>query len=288
MLTNLGALTEIAVLAEAAEVTIRPDHLIVRCPAMPDFYWGNHLLLHRAPTADAVEHWLTVFAETFGDDPRIRHVAIGWQDHTGDAPAVDAFAARGYLIDDTVVTTLDTPPPARALPEGMTIDIARSDADWQAALELAIVSREARHTASAYRSYLDGIFAQRRIQAEAGRLRWYLAWIDGRVVGDMGLFVVREPPGGLPVDRLDVPLPIARFQAVKTHPDARKRGVCSSLLTSVCRDALGPLGVRRLVLMADPSGPAWRIYQRHGFRPMARLRGVWRPPTVDGAADPGD
>lgn len=280
-LTNLGTLTDLATLGAAAEITAHPEHLAVRCREQPGFYWGNFLQLRRAPAADAVDDWIARFGETFGDDPRIRHVSIGWSDGAGDGPAIAAFRERGYLIDDCTVMVLETAPPARPLPAGMTIDRCTTDADWQAVLELGVISRDARHGEASFRAYLAGVIAERRKQAAAGHLRWYLARIDGEVAGDMGLFVVRAPPKGLSADGIDVELPVARFQAVKTHPDFRGRGVCSTLLTRVCRDGLIELGLKTLVILVDPEGPAWRIYRRQGFEPVGHTRGAWRPPTRD-------
>ena len=287
MLKNLGYLTDIASLGEAAEIGIEADHMTVRCRATPTFYWGNFLLLPRAPAAERIDHWLAVFAGAFGDDPRIGHVSIGWQDDTGDAEAVKRFVERGFEVEDCTVTTLDSPPPDRALPTGMRIEVARSDADWRAVVELGMACRDRRHGEASFRRYLEELVVERRREAEAGRLHWYLARIDGRVAGDMGLFVVDRAPKGLAIDGVDAPLPLARFQAVKTHPDMRGRGVCSALLTRVCRDGLGPMGLKRLVILVDESGPAWRIYRRHGFRPLGKARGVWRPPAADWKAGAG-
>lgn len=284
-LTNLGTVTELAVLGEAAAIDDRGDHLVVRCPDMPGFYWGNHLLLDRAPAADRVDHWLAAFAEAF-PDPRVEHVAIGWQDPTGDTGAVEAFADRGYLLDDCCVTALSAPPPRRPPPEGLTVEVVREAADWQALERLAMLSRDRRHTEAAYARYINQRFARRRQQAEQGALRWFAAKLDGHIVGDMGLFVVPGPPKGLDA-AVDVPFPIARFQDVSTHPDFRRRGICSALLTEVCHRALGPMGLKRLVILVDEDGPAWGVYRRHGFRPVARVRGVWKPPADKWQADAG-
>lgn len=281
---NLGTVTELAVLGEAGEIEDRGDHLVVRCPEAPTWYWGNHLLLERAPTADRVEHWLEAFAAAF-PDPEIRHVAIGWQDPTGDGPAIEAFAARGLVLDDCCVTATEAAPPRKALPAGMTVEVVRAPADWRALERMSVELRDTRHTEAAYARFVADRFARRRIQAEQGDLVWFAAKFDGRIAGDLGLFVVREPPKGVDASGVDVPYPIARFQAVSTHPDFRRRGVCSALLTAACHHAIEALGVRRLVILVDEDGPAWSIYRRHGFRPVARVRGVWRAPADAWAAD---
>lgn len=284
---NLGTVTELAVLGEAAVIEDRGDHLVVRCPEAPTYYWGNHLLLDRAPTADRVEHWLKTFAEAF-PEPEIRHVAIGWQDPTDDGPGIEAFRARGLILDDCCVTATEVAPPREPLPAGMAIEVVRDEADWRALERMAVELRDKRHERTAYARFVADRFARRRIQAAQGELVWFAAKIDGRIAGDLGLFVVRAPPRGVDASGVAARYPIARFQAVSTHPDFRRRGVCSALLTEACHHAIDALGVRRLVILVDEQGPAWRIYRRHGFRPVARVRGVWRAPADAWVADAAD
>jgi len=77
---SLGFRTDLALL-ERAGSTIEDcgDHLVVRSPSNPTFYWGNFLLLDHLPAADRVDGWLDRFETAL---PTARHRSFGF-----DAPA---------------------------------------------------------------------------------------------------------------------------------------------------------------------------------------------------------
>ena len=76
---SLGFRTDLALL-ERAGSTIEDcgDHLVVRSPSNPTFYWGNFLLLDHVPAADRVDGWLDRFDAAL---PGARHRSFGF-----DAP----------------------------------------------------------------------------------------------------------------------------------------------------------------------------------------------------------
>ena len=77
---SLGFRTDLALL-ERAGSTIEDcgDHLVVRSPSNPTFYWGNFLLLDHVPAADRVDAWLDRFVAALpgrpAPEPRIRRSA---------------------------------------------------------------------------------------------------------------------------------------------------------------------------------------------------------------------
>ena len=52
----------------------RRDHLVVRTPANPGYYWGNCLVVRDPGLADEAESWVEAFDEVF---PNAGHLAIG-------------------------------------------------------------------------------------------------------------------------------------------------------------------------------------------------------------------
>jgi ribosomal protein S18 acetylase RimI-like enzyme len=52
---------------------------------------------------------------------------------------------------------------------------------------------------------------------------------------------------------------------VQTHPEARRRGLAQALLHHAGTHALGELGARTLVLVADPDHHALDLYLGAGF-----------------------
>jgi len=58
---------------------------------------------------------------------------------------------------------------------------------------------------------------------------------------------------------------IARFQDVDTHPDHRNKGLAGTLVYRASQYALDEMAAQTLVIVADPAGPAIRIYRSLGF-----------------------
>lgn len=92
-----------------------------------------------------------------------------------------------------------------------------------------------------------------RAVAEAEALfpacRLYLAYIEGTPVGACDLFSAHG---------------WARIDSVITHPERRRRGVASALVTRTIADALAE-GNRLVYLFTEAGGPAESLYRRLGF-----------------------
>jgi predicted GNAT family acetyltransferase len=58
---------------------------------------------------------------------------------------------------------------------------------------------------------------------------------------------------------------LARFQSVETHPDARRRGLAGTLVHHVSDFGLTEIGAHTLVMVADPTYAAIRLYRALGF-----------------------
>jgi hypothetical protein len=59
---SLGYRTDLAILAlEGSEVTDRGDHFVIRSPGIPDYWWGNFLLLRDLKPGSG-SGWLASFA----------------------------------------------------------------------------------------------------------------------------------------------------------------------------------------------------------------------------------
>lgn len=50
------------------------------------------------------------------------------------------------------------------------------------------------------------------------------------------------------------------------HPDFRRRGLASALVHGVTRHGLEAMGLRRIVMCADPADVAIGIYESLGYR----------------------
>ncbi len=263
---SLGFRTDLALL-ERAGSTIEDcgDHLIVRSPSNPTFYWGNFLLLDHIPAADHVDRWLDRFEATL---PTARHRSFGFDDPHGSVADLAAFADRGLVVDaSAVMTATSVHPPAH--PNGdATYRALESDDDWTASVELTLACND-EYEPFGHRMFVERRAVSNRALAEAGHGAWFGAFLEGALVSQMGL--VTAGPA------------LARFQLVETHPAMRGRGLAGTLVHQVSRYGFDVLGAETLVMVADPEYLAIRIYRSVGFRDAESQLQAERRPIEDRA-----
>jgi hypothetical protein len=103
---SLGWRTDLIFPRFDAQVITRDDHLLVRTPHNPTFYWGNFLLYDHAPRESDAASWLASFdAEISRPQPQSRHIAFGV-----DAPEAfelpASFVQAGLTSHVTTVLTM--------------------------------------------------------------------------------------------------------------------------------------------------------------------------------------
>lgn len=259
---SLGFRTDLALLRlGGSEVEDHDDHLVVRSPRDPMFWWGNFLLLARPPEPGAADRWLARFTDAF---PGAEHVAIGVDGTGGLVADLSGFAARGLSVEASAVMTADAvhepPRPNREA----TYRRLTSDDDWAQSVELAMACNDS-HEPDRHREFVLGRARANRALTEAGHGGWFGAFLGDRLVGQMGLLAAS--PG------------LARFQSVETHPDARGQGLAGTLVHHVSGYGFGELGARTLVMVADPEYLAIRVYRAVGFAASETQLQAERPPT---------
>lgn len=258
-ITSLGFRTDVALRAlEGAEVTDRGDHLVVRTPGNPEFWWGNFLLLARVPSPGEAGAWLDRFAAEF---PAARHVALG-VDTAEDAALPEDLAAAGLAAEHAAVLTAAQPDLPAHPNTDAEIRLLDSDADWRQSVELAIRCFDGDDPAG----FLERRAMTRRRLTQTGAGAWFGAFTDGRLLAQLGLFDVGDG--------------YARYQHVETDPRARRRGLAGTLLSAAGRYGREVLGARTFVIVADPADVAIRIYQACGFTPREVQLSFDRPPAA--------
>ena len=112
-------------------------------------------------------------------------------------------------------------------------------------------------------------FLLERVQANRRSLRthaglWAGAYLDGRLIGDLGIYAVGS---------------FGRYQRVQVHPEFRRGGVGATLVVGAAKIAAHFLGTKRFVLVAAPEGNGHRLYEGLGFRKLGFQRGLSRAPA---------
>ena len=254
---SLGYRTDLAILAlEGSQVTDRGDHLVIRTPGNPDYWWGNFLLL-RDLKPDSGGGWLSRFTAEF---PDAQHIALGL-DET-DAGAGNPGELAGTTMERNAVMTATS---VHAPPQPNTDAVFRpleGDADWQQSFELAAAVHAGEPGGDA--GFLTARVAAKRALAEAAHGAWFGAFLDGTLVSQLGLVTGKSG--------------LARYQSVETHPAARRRGLAGTLVWQAGATALDG-DASTLVMVADPEDAAIRVYRSVGFTVTEPQLSFIRPPA---------
>jgi GNAT superfamily N-acetyltransferase len=257
---SLGYRTDLMIrLLEGSRVDDHGDYLAIRSPHNPTYWWGNFLLLSAPPALGQADDALTTFAAEF---PEAKHVALGMDVTEISAVDVSAPVAEGLrLIRSAVLTaTAVHEPPRPNL--GATYRELAGDEDWQQAAELRAVISEGEPGSEP--EFLAARITAERSLTEAGHGSWFGAFVDGRLVSQLGLITDRSG--------------IARFQNVETHPGWRRKGLAGTLVWRAGQHGIDSLAARTLVIAADPEYIAIRVYRSVGFIDAETQIGFERQP----------
>ena len=259
---SLGWETDLIFACFDGQVVDRGNHLLVRTPGNPTFWWGNFLLFHHAPAVGDLERWMALFDEEIASvqaESRHRAFGVDVREHLMLPPE---FAAAGFTLNEATVLTLAREQllaPSKVLPAGIEFRVLELPRDSAAVVDKQVTVDERRYEAGGYR-----VFAQRQMDRYAAMQRaglghWFglVADVEGRqvLVASCGLF--RDPASA---DGL------GRFQYVSTHPAWRRRGLCTALVHAACRHGFEAMALRTLVMVADPDDVAIGVYESLGYR----------------------
>jgi RimJ/RimL family protein N-acetyltransferase len=256
---SLGWRTDLIFPRFDAQVIERPGYILVRTPHNPTFYWGNFLLFDHAPHEGDAAVWLAAFdAEIAREQPLSTHLAFGVDTPQPWALPAD-FAAVELVLDPATVLGMQPwqlRPPRRDVDASFRIRPLDLSAELDQAVELQVASDMGGFEPAGYRVFRQRQMARYAAMAKAGLGHWFGVLANTpagpQLVADCGLFSDGSTLG--------------RFQFVSTHPAWRRRGLCTALIHTVCRHGFEAMGLRRLVIVADPDDVAIGLYQSLGFQ----------------------
>ena len=239
------------------------EYISVETPGNPGYFWGNYLIFNGPPAENDNFRWRERFKARFSGNPQIRHETYNWENPNSAEPRIGEFLKAGFTFGKQLTmaaTELTRPKKWNA---DLEIRCLESSGDWEAALENQVLVHGAEFGCEEYRQYRmrKNDRYQKMIGAELGL--WFGAFLKGRLVGDLGLFHGDQ---------------FGRFQLVSTHPDYRRRGVCSTLLYHAGTLALKAMPIKTLVISADDGYFAKDIYALLGFAVREETLGLLKRP----------
>ena len=237
------------------EVTEHTDHIVVRSPRSPGYYWGNFLLYNRLPSAADFGPWMQRFDETIVQPaPGTGHVAFGMQAQADAFTLPQPFVDAGFTGFRVATLTLQRGGllPLPQVPAA-TFELRplRLPAEVSGVVDLNMACNDEGYEPEGYRQFRSHQMQRYSDMAAAGMGHWWGAMHEGRVVAALGLFGQRH---------------VGRFQHVETDPDFRRLGLCRALVHAACSHGFERMGWHTLVMGADPDDVAIGIYRSVGFQ----------------------
>lgn len=224
--------------------------LVVKTPDNPTYFWGNLIYFSAPPKANDLLEWKSKFHLHFANMD-VDHMTFAWEGPENQVGEIDQFLADGFELDRSIVMSArHISRPSKILTNLIVRPITTED-EWKLVIENQILARDQKFIEGPYRKFTIKKMSNYRKMVEDKKGFWMGAFFNGTLVGDLGIFY----ESGL-----------ARFQAVVTHPDFRRLGVCSTLLYKTCLYAKDNFNVNEFVIVADPVYHAAAIYELVGFK----------------------
>lgn len=255
----LGWHTDLAVLRRTGStIDERDDHLVVRTPENPYYHWGNFVLVTDASAADEASRWMEVFEREF---PDAVHRSIGLVGAVADEAA---WTDLGLAIEHDDVLATDTCPAPMPVPAGYLVKQIADASEWEQSngMRVAAFAEDDAREAQFERKTTEARIAM----SEEGGVAWFGAFHGDRLAAELGIVDCGEG--------------VARYQAVVTNADHRRRGLAGHLL-GVAAVWAQERGARTWVIVAELDSDAGRLYRSRGFAPADRGTRAYRKPAPD-------
>jgi GNAT superfamily N-acetyltransferase len=257
-----GWVTDLAILElNGSTIEDRGDHLLIRSPHNPGFHWGNCVLVTDEHAVNDAARWVATFQTSF---PEARWIAIGLTRMPDDLTAWES-AGITVELDEVLVTKIS--PRSTPVPDGY--DVRRFDGDdWEKSIQRAIAENAATSAedADGYERFVKSQTKSRRALSGRNLAAFFGAFAGDRLVAELGIVRCGTT---------------ARFQAVGTDHDHRRRGLAAHLL-GVAAQWAADNGCERWVIVTEATNPAGRVYRAAGFEPGIGTAEAYRSP--DGGA----
>lgn len=249
---SLGRETDLIFARFAGDVIDKGDYTLVQTKNNPGYHWGNFIIFSQAPKENSLHQWKSLFDREFNYYKEPHHYVFTWDTEKDESGKYDDFIEDGFEFDRAVVLTSSKLNPPKFFNQDIIIKRIETEIEWNSVLELQVLCADEKYVNEYYLDFKKAQMRnyQKMVKAEMGH--WYGAFLDNKLVGDLGIFHNGE---------------IARYQNVGTHPDFRKKGICGSLVYQAGLIAQKDYKINSLVMEADPEYHAARIYESVGFKP---------------------
>ena len=254
-----GWAIDLAVLRQSGSlIEDHGDHVVVRTPQNPAFYWGNCIFVLDERTVGDADRWVHTFE---GAHPDADWLSVGLITEPEDTAA---WTAHGVAIEGEDVLTSRQPPRATLPADGYTVRRIAGD-DWEQVIAAEVADNEltGAYDPVHHERYARAQAELRRRLSERDVAAFFGAFADGFLASSLGIVVCGQT---------------ARYQSVGTDAGHRRRGLAGHLL-GVAASWSVEKGCDHWVIITEAENPAGRLYHAAGFEPDVSNARAFRPPA---------
>lgn len=239
--------TDLVYYGRIGDVIDRDTYVVVHTPSEPTSYLGNQIIGRGDMTPDNVSEWVAVFSREFADVAGVEHITINAEGHIH--PRCGQLTSPPLQHVENLVLSISTPFPSFSDRPDVAVGRVTDERTWEAIVEGQLVEQGLASPEA--RAYFTRHFAVQRDLAQDGQAIWLAATVDSAIASTLGL-----------LRRGD----LVRFQAIRTDPQFRRRGIASHLMTAALKVADEDFGTTRAVLVTNDDHPeALSVYKHLGF-----------------------
>ncbi|MBL6990887.1 MAG: GNAT family N-acetyltransferase [Bacteriovoracaceae bacterium] len=249
---SLGRKTDLIFAKFSGSVVDKGSYTVIQTPNNPGFHWGNYIIFDHPPKAGSYEEWTNLFKSEFPYYDNPGHFVFTWDTENESKGEFDEFLSEGFEFDSGIVLVASKLNPSPHFEKTVDFSVRKitSEEEWEDIAQLQTLCADPKFEQSAYLEFKRQQMSNYKKMSQAGMGNWFGAYIEDKLVADLGIFYEGE---------------IGRYQNVGTHPDFRRRGICGALVYKTGLLAFKEMGVKVLVMEADIDYHAARIYQSVGF-----------------------
>jgi ribosomal protein S18 acetylase RimI-like enzyme len=251
-LNSLGRKTDLIFARFSGEVIFKENYILIKTPSNPGYHWGNYIIFDRAPKKGDLKEWKKLFDQEYSYYKEPHHYSFTWDTDKAEEDSGDyaEFIEEGFEFDSGVVLSTKKLVTPKFYNNELEIKIIETKEQWSDVYNLQLLCADPKYLNDYYEVFKREQMANYQRMAKANLGNWYGAYLNGKLVGDLGVFSDGE---------------VARYQSVGTHPEFRRKGICATLVYEAGKSTLENSKIEYLVMEADPEYHAARIYESVGF-----------------------
>lgn len=261
-LQSLGLNTDLIFIEGKGIIEDKGKYVLVKSPKNPRWHWGNFLIFKEAPAENSFQEWNTYFEDEFSD-LNVEHRAFAWDNL--EEGNVSEFIENGCSFEGVFTLATNEVNKTHKHNSDIVVKPIITDSEWEQAYELQVLCRDQIYSEEIYRQFKKPQMEEYRDLYLKGKGHWFGAFLNGEIVGDLGIF--HGNVSGKP---------LGRFQNVGTHPNHRRKGICSTLVYEASMQALESYPIDNLVMIADSNYHAAEIYKSVGFKEVEKMYSLYQ------------